>query len=223
MKRENWKMGKMKQPALTHLGTAKVYEFIVSQMDTAREPHVAYLMSLTSHLRGPITWRKTYRSKICGVDHQETGLRGQSFSWYICSAPGARQQGNLVQLPRGMHKRALQEDQHLDVFHTEGTMAPLCSPTERKRAIPELHHICVFSTSPALFLPQHWGEVQNLRWEWGWGGVKKRCPRSRPCPSPFMCLKGSLVDPREKGWVEHKVVCKTKGLNWIKLFWNFML
>lgn len=103
----------MKQPALTHLGTAKVYEFILSQMDTAREPHVAYLMSLTSHLRGPITWRKTYRSKICGVDHQETGLRGQSFSWYICSAPGARQQGNLVQLPRGMHTRALQEDRSM--------------------------------------------------------------------------------------------------------------
>lgn len=102
-KRENWKIGKMKWPAPTHFGAARVYGFLINQMNTIQVPGLTHLMCPPSHLRGAGTWRKTYRSKIYGVDHQGRGLRGQRSSKNTSFPPGAGQQGGLVWPPGGTH------------------------------------------------------------------------------------------------------------------------
>lgn len=106
--------------------------------------------------------------------------------------------------PTHTHTWAPQNDQHLDIFLTEGIDGSLCHLIEFKSAVPE-SYTCVLSTGPVLSLPQYQGEVRNL---WGEEG-EKRYLRSMCCLSPLISLSGSLVGPGEKEGGEHKIERKT--------------
>lgn len=140
-------MSEMKQLALTHLGSTRVYEFLVSQTDTAWVPCLVYLISLPSHLRGPVIWRMSYRSKMCGAVHQRRRLRGQRSSQ---NTPLPQAVGRPCPAPWGTDTRALWEDEH-----TVGTDGPsMSSLIECKSAIPASHDTRTTS-SPVPVLPQH--------------------------------------------------------------------
>lgn len=65
------------------------------------------------------------------------------------------------------------------------------------------------------------GRSKELEVEVGCGRSKEEVSQEQALPLPFRSLSGSLVALGESRGEEHKIVCETKDLNWIKLVWNF--
>lgn len=138
-------------------------------------------MSSLFHLRTAVTWRKTYRSKICEVDYQRRRQRGQRSSQNTFRVLGAGQKGDLVWLPgKHTHKSPTEGSAFRCFPHRGYWWPPMPCLIEFKSAIAQSHHTCVLSTSPALSLPQHQGKVRNLVGR----GERKEVSQEQALPIP---------------------------------------
>lgn len=147
-KKENWKTGKMKQLALTYVVLTMACEFLGSQIDTARVPHLGHL----------------YKSSIPSkrVSHVEQVLQEQNL-WSRSPGKGAERAGVFPESIFCTRSPASWRDTHkswmggraVRRFPCRGYWWPFYDIlVEWKSAIPESHDKCMLS-SPALFLSQH--------------------------------------------------------------------